>query len=414
MHLFRPTTTMPIPHHAQHLTKAGVAIVRWTARGGRKVEGIVLPSNPTRCRVKSPVWHICYRDKSQNRKIVKCYVDKPASELKMADLRQKLARIETGQISPTAAKRGSIPISKMVEEWLGHLGNSNYNSRHIRIRRSQMSEILTAGRVHDIQQIDTNLVSSVLKSLRTSREPGKILLSNQTSNHYLAAVKAFLFWCMRSGYIDKMPLVGMSNLPTSGHRTSERRPLSKSEITSLINATQNSNIDRFSLTPTDRACLYSLAIYTGFRVKELASLTKKSFDFSNPDCPTVALSGSRAKNKKSVIQPLPTPLVPLLQGWLECKSTNAIWPQSTWSQPGCAARFIKKDFGLAGIPILDGSRGKLDFHALRTTYANLLVCSGVSLASAVKLMRHSDARLTMDHYVKLETQQLADETQKIM
>ncbi len=194
----------------------------------------------------------------------------------------------------------------------------------------------------------------------------------------------------------------------------EIRRHNKDEITHLITVVRESNISRCLLSPDDRASLYLLAIYTGFRLGELASLTKKSFNFSNPTCPTVYLQANKAKNRKPVVQPFSSALVPDLIAWLATKTGTTVWPPSQWHKSGAASKMLVKDLEMAGIPIIDTSGRKIDFHALRTTYATLLVLSGVPLASAVRLMRHSDAKLTMNYYVQFEIQQLADEAQKIL
>ncbi len=64
-------------------------------------------------------------------------------------------------------------------------------------------------------------------------------------------------------------------------------------------------------------------------------------------------------------------------------------------------RVFDGDLKAAGIPKTDAQGYTLDIHCLRHTFATLLARSGVSPATAQKLMRHSDTRLTMNVYTHL-------------
>lgn len=47
---------------------------------------------------------------------------------------------------------------------------------------------------------------------------------------------------------------------------------------------------------------------------------------------------------------------------------------------------------------IDESGRRMDFHALRVTFATLLASHRVNLVEASILMRHSDPKLTLRHY----------------
>lgn len=47
------------------------------------------------------------------------------------------------------------------------------------------------------------------------------------------------------------------------------------------------------------------------------------------------------------------------------------------------------------------SEGKLDFHALRVTFATLVVESGASVKEAQTMLRHSNPTITMNTYAKV-------------
>jgi integrase len=60
----------------------------------------------------------------------------------------------------------------------------------------------------------------------------------------------------------------------------------------------------------------------------------------------------------------------------------------------------------AGIPKYTKA-GKLDFHALRVTYINLFIDSGVNSKEAQTLARHATAELTIGLYGRATDERLA-------
>jgi hypothetical protein len=59
---------------------------------------------------------------------------------------------------------------------------------------------------------------------------------------------------------------------------------------------------------------------------------------------------------------------------------------------------VRADLKTAGILYVDASRAVADFHALRKTFGTLLMLAGVSEFVRMKLMRHSDLKLTQGAY----------------
>ena len=63
------------------------------------------------------------------------------------------------------------------------------------------------------------------------------------------------------------------------------------------------------------------------------------------------------------------------------------------------------DLQHAGIP-RQTAKGKVDFHALRTTYINLVIASGATVPEAQALARHRTAALTIGVYGRSEDRRL--------
>jgi hypothetical protein len=156
--------------------------------------------------------------------------------------------------------------------------------------------------------------------------------------------------------------------------------------------------------------LYNVAMQTGLRASELASLTPESFNLYGIP-PIVTVEPGYTKNKEPAEQPLPFDLVEVLASYLDAKQDSRkedqhVWP-GTWFER--AADMIRDDLAATtaamqkadpkspGIPY-ETKDGVIDFHALRHTFITLLVKSGVQPKKAQTLARHSTITLTMDRY----------------
>lgn len=64
--------------------------------------------------------------------------------------------------------------------------------------------------------------------------------------------------------------------------------------------------------------------------------------------------------------------------------------------PSCD--MLREDLARAGIPFLDADGRRLDFHAFRGTLATFCAQAGLPVASTQSIMRHSDIRMTNQHY----------------
>ena len=80
--------------------------------------------------------------------------------------------------------------------------------------------------------------------------------------------------------------------------------------------------------------------------------------------------------------------------------------------PVHTARDLDKDLKRADIPKY-GPTGKLDFHACRVAYINLVIESGVTVKEAQALARHSTPQLTMNVYGRVREKRLAEVVEKV-
>jgi len=208
-------------------------------------------------------------------------------------------------------------------------------------------------------------------------------------------------------------------------RRHDRRALTDEELARLIQAAERGPKERGMFGP-NRAMLYQLAVGTGFRAGELASLTPESFDL-NAEPPTVTIEAAYSKHRRRDEQPIRRDLADLLKPWLkgrkrgqpvfkmpdkpvkliqaDLKAAREAWLEEAMSEKECKAR--ERTTFLA---YRDGANRVADFHALRHTYISRLIQSGVNIKVAQELARHSTPTLTLGRYAHIG---LVDETRAL-
>lgn len=208
-------------------------------------------------------------------------------------------------------------------------------------------------------------------------------LAGKTLNDLLAAASSFFDWLERQRMLIQNPLKHVERVDTRG-KPQYRRALSPDEIRALLAA-----------APPFRAVVYLTAIYTGLRRKELNQLKWGDLHLDGPQ-PFVLAQASITKNRKDAKLPLRPEVVESL---LSIRPADAAPFQ--WVFHGHIPRLttFKRDLSNAGIPFLDLSGRRMDFHALRVTLGTLVALAQIPLNQAMLLMRHSDPKLTMKIYL---------------
>lgn len=307
-----------------------------------------------------------------------------ASDIDLADVRAELAALAAGE--PV-----EVPDRPLFtrEEACGLLG---------------IAETTFSARVHRLRLPRSGQGRGGGPAVRYPRETVLALArcrggaAPATVAGYAAALRRFTAWLVADGRIHSDPLARLDTSAPDSAATRRRRPLSAAQVEHFL-ATARAGGKRFrGLTGEDRWALYLTALSTGFRCEELASLTPARFLLDHTP-PVVRLGMLESKNDKGATQPLPSAVVPPLREYLADRDTDSpVWPGKWWR---LGAEMLRRDLEAAGIPYqVPGPDGPLtlDFHALRHSFGAMLKRAGVTLSAAMRLMRHSDPKLTMAVY----------------
>ena len=141
--------------------------------------------------------------------------------------------------------------------------------------------------------------------------------SVQTRNHYLKSAKSFTRWLVRDRRTSMDALAHLSRLNVNTDRRHDRRALSPEEFSRLLGAAHTGQPVE-SISGPDRAMMYTLAAWTGFRKGEIGSLTLRSLDL-DADPPTATVAASFSKRRREDTQVLHPELVTQLKTWIAGK-----------------------------------------------------------------------------------------------
>ena len=302
--------------------------------------------------------------------------------------------------------------SKVVREYLAW-GKAQGGKRgmpwckHLAIHRKRMlgwwQQQLHARRLGDLD----DCLPKVEEALRQLGSRG---LAGKTLHSYGQALKTFCNWCLKRKYLVENPLRELA--PFDCTPRTIRRALTIEEIRRLLEA-----------APEHRRLLYEVAFTTGLRAGELRALSVHHLDVEH-SC--LRLDAAWTKNRRSGFQPLPAGLTERLARFARKRLARKYyrefprgrgWKAIPPRQPLLYVqlhtdRAIVLDLKHAGIPVKT-AEGKVDFHACRVAYINLVLDSGASVKEAQVLARHSTPVMTMNVYGRTRDCRLTELAEKV-
>ena len=333
-------------------------------------------------------WYVSYDDENGRRRMKKGFTDRRATVELAEKLEREVRRRKEGLVDPDEERRRDArtsPIDTHLNDFEKSLAKNT--SKHVKLTMSRVRRIVYGCEMRTLKELTAQSVEAFLLDFQSEED-----LGHKTYNHYLQAVDSFCNWLVSRRLVIANPLVGIARQNTEADVRRQRRALSIDEFDKLLDSARMSNLQIQCFDGEQRARIYTLSFLTGLRRKEIASLSKASFQLDAIP-PTLTVEAACSKHRRKDVLPLHPELVEVLGKWLQdIPPGEPLFPKlakrRTWLM-------VKKDLERVGIPYKT-DKGVADFHAAgRHTHITELLRSGASLTEARELARHSDIRMTM-------------------
>lgn len=313
----------------------------------------------------------------------------------------------------TADRNMKRSFESVVDEYLewgeaqGGRGGRPWGKTHARNRRTHLAWWQGQLGFESLGDVK-GCLPRVERALRQLQRVGR---AGKTLNNYAEALAALCDWCKQRGYLDHDPLEGFARF--DGSPQTLRRAMSAEEIAQLLP----------SCAP-HRQLFYKTAFLSGLRANELRSLTVSHLD--RQQC-GLRLDAAWTKNRKDGFQSLPGWLVEELHTFAVggeathlykrfCRRSDKLdgLPESPLLYvPSHTSRALDADLEAAGIA-KHGPGGKIDFHACRVAFINLVLENQkVTPREAQELARHATTELTMNVYGRVRQDRLSQIVEEV-
>jgi site-specific recombinase XerC len=342
-------------------------------------------------RKRGKNWYYRYSNEDGVKVERKGCSDKKVTEGLAREAESQVARIKAGDVkSLRVAEANRQPIQRHVDDFLESLRQARRKPKHINNTKACLNRMLCYAA---IERLSDFTPSAFLSALAKLKDEG---FAARTIEAHVIAVKSLARWLWKDGRTSDYSLLGLTKPKGGLEGRKVRRPLSESELRSLIDSTKTAPSWR-GLSGEDRSILYAVAATTGFRRAELKSLTVDSFRLDSKP-PTIVCEAGYTKNGQLAEQPIPESLANVLRSWLGTKPPGRpVFDQITnWT-----AMMLRFDLARCGIPFKDESGREVVFHSLRHSYITALVKTGTSVKMLQTLARHHDPKLTLNIYSHL-------------
>ena len=381
---------------------------------------LVDPKTGRKTKTESRKWWGQYRDAHGTLKRVPLACNKNVAKQMLAEIVARIEREKAGVVDPTIGEM-KRPITQHIDDFEKYQKSKNNSPLYVQEIVTKVKRFARHCRWRNISQIKEDDVENFLLDLREKEG-----LSIQTSNHYLRGIKTFVNWLVQRNRLNRDPLVGIKKLNAATDRRHDRRALAAAEFTRLLDVAETGP-PACGLDGPDRAMLYMLAAYTGFRKGELGSLTLRSFRLDTKPC-TITVQAAYSKRRREDVQVMHPDLVTKFKEWISHKNVgpnDILFPISrkTCGTERDGAECLMFDLGAArAFWIAEAETEEeekrreasdfltyknfdgrfADFHSLRHTFITNLGKAKVSPKTAQTLARHSDISLTMNIYSHIE------------
>ena len=341
---------------------------------------------------------------------------------------ERVAKIRAGLIDPRAERlveSGRRPIRELVDAFADKLNAKGRTPAYVARTKREVLDYCEAVNAGSLGDITAEQAAGYLETLRKAGQAAR------TRQCRITSVKGFTRWAWRGGLIAADPLAGVKRPNPETDRRHRRRMLLVEEWHRLDAATRAAP-DFRGMSGQERALVYAVALQTGLRAGELATLTKASLHLGG-ERPFIVVEAGGTKNRRVARQfvrreladqlaehaarkapgaklfrfPDQSKLASMLRD--DLKRARDAWLDEAKHDAHEAAERRDSDF----LSPKDADGRVIDFHALRHTCGAWAALGGASPKAIQSLMRHSTIMLTLDTYGHLLPDEAAETIERM-
>lgn len=299
----------------------------------------------------------------------KLFTDKRASLNHWNELRRQHEHRASG-LYREDVERLKKPITQLADDYHDLLRTAGKDTDHIRISKWMLDRLIELGQWREWNDIGRDSMQKILEALEAEDATASY------RNKYIARAKAFVTAFLPDDWAH--PLRKVHRIREKGQkRTRARRAASMQELTALL------SID----LPPRRFVAYVLAAYNGLRRNEARRLLWSDVELS-AEIPYVGIRHKQRPTDDPDYIALHPYVATVLLAWRKLRPAQRVLP----SVPDL--KTLVKDLKRAKVAFTDAKGRRLDYHALRHTFATNLSRYGCSRATKKKLMRHAAEDVT--------------------
>ncbi len=473
--VFKRTATKPLPIGAEFYVRKGQRFAKWQdAKGRTRTAAVTVPIEGTfasqeRITVETPTYFADYRDGSGRlRRVATGCRDESAARAVLAELEKRADKVRAGIITKsedTMTVHQHSPLPEHLAEYIAALKAAGRAESHVTGTERLIQRVTDEVGFRRLSDIRADAVERWLAQ-QAKAQPDKTAMGARTRNSYLVALRSFCNWCVERDRLPFNPLAKLDRADERSDRRRQRRALTEAELSRLLVTARLRPLaeygreteskpdsesergkrerraswtykpltldelpaavararERLKDSPEfiaqqerlgrERELIYKLAVTTGLRKSELASLTIGQLDLDD-DFPHVRLNAAAEKNRQGNSIPLRQDVADELRQWvskiggrtqrntlsmIERGESDNSAAAKLFNVPDDLSKVFNRDRAVAGIAKKDDRGRTVDVHALRHTFGTMLSKAGASPRVAQPAMRHSSLELTMNVY----------------
>ncbi len=437
--LFHKTRTRPMPDGAEIIVRKKQRLAQWTDTKGKKQTALVTAAKDgtPRISVESDTWYGRYKDAAGHviEKNTECK-DRGTAQACVNRWAAEVERVKAGVVTASeldTVQQGKKSIADALTAYRKYLTDKGRCpayvfkcARHV----ERAKDALGWKALHDLN--GTALTEWIAEENFGAR----------VSNSFTSACKAFARWCVRRNMLPRNPFANVEHRNERLDRRRTRRVLTDDELARLFDAAERRPLEKFlsrgkdgdaDIQPETRdsliwlgktnAICWRVLAGTGLRLNELRSLNLAQCHL-DADVPFLELRPEHEKSRRGAKIPLYGELLEQVECYLSERRARLVGPHSGSNVVNFAAVTAiesEKAFPLAAMAIVafntdlayagvdkGDNTAVADIHGLRHCFATRLAKAGVPVHTAMKLLRHTDPKMTLGIYTHAGLQDMAD------